>query len=346
MKKIYFITLAFLALFTANLNAQSTIYSSSFDEASYDDAGVQDNLNNHPDWLSGHFNNANTWKVNGGADLIRVGANFSYSLLSSTAITAQQGDKITLTTAVRLGNDNQPFNTDASFGNSGGDVDMYVFGLAPNNAPVSSDLGQLRDGILIRSRQTGTLEAVSNGGGSFTTNPSMSTADKAYYLFVVEYTIGADAATSSKSVRFTNLGNDATTAIETSTGIKDEIYTALTGSGAYVFNWALNFYQKGNSTINGIYVNRIEITKNSPVLSTENFNNFDFSIAPNPVNDILKISTKETINKVEVFNVLGKRVLTSTMAKDYIDVSSLSKSIYILKLSSDKGTSTIRFVKE
>lgn len=344
MKKNYVVLLFFLCSITF-MNAQTTIYSSSFDEASYDDANVQDDLNNHTDWLSGHFNNANTWKVNGASDIIRVGANFAYSLLSSTSITGQSGDVITLSTSVRLGNDDQNFNTDASFGNNAGDVDMYVFGLSPTKTPVSSDFGQLRDGILVKSKQTGTIELTSNGGGAFTTNPSMTTADKGYYKFIIEYTIGVDAASSKKSVRFINLGSNTESSTEIVTGIKSEIYDALTGSGAYVFNWALGFYQKGNSTINGIYVNNLEITKNIPVLSTKKFNDFSFSLFPNPVNDFLIISSKEELQKVEIFNLLGKKVLNSFNVKNTIDVSSLSKSVYLVKLTSTKGVSTKKFIK-
>ena len=242
---------------------------------------------------------------------------------------------------MRLGTDDQPFNTDAA----PGDVNMTVVGLAGTNTPTNTDLGQQRDGLIFKSLQAGTVELVSSGGGAnFATNPSLTTADKAAYQIIVEYTIGADAATTTKSARFVNLGNNNTSVIGNSTGIQDEIYTALTGSGAYYFNWALGFSQKGNSTINLIYNNSLSIVRNGAVLSTEKFNNFEFSMSPNPVKNILNINTLETIKKVEIYNLLGKKVLASNNTNS-VDVSSLSNSIYLVKLTSDKGVSTKKLVK-
>jgi hypothetical protein len=342
MKKNYF-TFLLLLSFVAFINAQTVIYNSTFDEASYDDAAVVTDLNAHADWLAGNFNNGNSWSSNADADLIRTGANYTYSLLSSAAITATSGDVITIKVLARIGNDDQPFNTDATFGNAGGNVDIYIAGLSPNNTPISSDLGQLRDGVLLKSIQTSTVELVNSGGGSFTTNPSITTADKASYEIIFEYTIGTDAASSAKSARIKNVGSSVASAVQTSTGIKQEIYDALTGSGAYFFNWALNFYQKGNSTVNAIYVNSLDITKNGAVLATQNFNNFKFSMSPNPVNNILTINSKETLKSIEIFNLLGKKVLSST--KNSVDVSFLSSSVYLVKLTSDKGISTKKLIK-
>lgn len=145
MKKNYF-SLLLAILFVGFTNAQ-TIYNSTFDETSYDTDEVVADLNNHADWLAGHFNNDNIWTSNADADLVRTGANFAYSLLSGTAITAAVGDVITITTAIRYGNDDQPFNIDETFGDLGGDVNMLVMGLSSTNAPTSADLGQKRDGL-------------------------------------------------------------------------------------------------------------------------------------------------------------------------------------------------------
>ena len=337
MKKNY---IAFLLFFSviAFANAQTTIYNSTFDEASYDDSAVEANLNDHPDWLAGHFGNASTWTSNGAADLIRTGSNFAYSLLNSTPITAVANDVITITAVIRLGNDDQPFDTT-------GDQNLLVVGLSPTNTPINTNLGQQRDGVLFKSLGAGTVELVSSGGGgNFTANPSLSTVDKSNYQIVIEYTIGADAATTSKSVRFTNLKTNDVTVIATKTVMQDEIYTAITGAGAYYFNWALSFVNKGDSTVNAIYQNSLSIVKNGAVLSTKKFNNFEFSMSPNPAKNVLTINSKETLNKVEIFNMLGKKVL-STSNTNAIDVSSLSKSVYLVKLSSDKGVSTKKLVK-
>jgi hypothetical protein len=81
-------------------------------------------------------------------------------------------------------------------------------------------------------------------------------------------------------------------------------------------------------------------------LSTDKFNSFEFNTYPNPVKDILFINSKENIQTAEVFNLLGKKVLSLNNIQGSIEVSSLSKSVYILKLTSENGVSTKRFVKK
>lgn len=337
MKKNYF-TLLFIFCIVVATSAQTTIYDSAFDEATYDDTNVQTDLNNHADWNAGHFNNASTWTANT-ADQLLTGSNFAYSILK-TPITATDGDVITITSVIMLGFNNQAFNTV--------DKNMTVVGLSPEAAPAAgSVLGQQREGVIVASliANGGTVDLKNAGGtGAFATDPSISQADKSAYEVILEYTIGADAASSSKKVRIRNVGtSNETSAVVSQAGIRDQIYTAITGSGAYYFNWALGFYHAGEGNINRIVQNRLNITKNGAVLSTERFNNFEFSMFPNPVNDILTINTKETLRKVEIFNLLGKKVLSST--KNSVDVSSLSKSVYLVKLSSDKGVSTKKLIK-
>ncbi len=82
-------------------------------------------------------------------------------------------------------------------------------------------------------------------------------------------------------------------------------------------------------------------------------NSFDASISlsPNPVKDMLNISsaTNTTINGYEIFDVNGKVVKTfnsATTTISEINVAELSVGNYILKLQSDKGIATKKFIKE
>ena len=342
MKKNYF-TLLLICFFGAFVNAQTVIYDSSFDEASYDVAEVQTDLDNHPDWRSDHFTNNNataTFSANTAEQLL-TGTNFAYKILA-TPITAVNGDVITITSVIALGFDNQAFDTTQ-------DRNMTLVGLSPEAAPTASSvLGQQREGVIVQTiiADGGTVQLNNAGGtGNFAANPSITQADKSAYEVILEYTIGADAASSSKNVRIRNVGaSNETSSIVSINGIRAEVYTALTGSGAYYFNWAQQFFQAGEGNINRIIANRLNITKNSAVLATAKFNNFEFSMSPNPVKNILNINTLETIKKVEIYNLLGKKVLASNNTNS-VDVSSLSTSIYLVKLTSDKGVSTKKLVK-
>lgn len=67
------------------------------------------------------------------------------------------------------------------------------------------------------------------------------------------------------------------------------------------------------------------------------------SIYPNPASSILNIDTQETINTIEVFNLLGKKVITSNSKT--VHINSLSKGIYMLKLTNGNSVATKKFIK-
>ena len=86
-----------------------------------------------------------------------------------------------------------------------------------------------------------------------------------------------------------------------------------------------------------------------PPLSIENITKDDASVRlfPNPANNVLNVeATNKTISKIEVYSILGKRVLSAKNTKS-INVSALSRGVYITKLyGDDSSVSTKRFVKE
>ncbi|MCZ8196704.1 MAG: T9SS type A sorting domain-containing protein [Flavobacterium sp.] len=86
-------------------------------------------------------------------------------------------------------------------------------------------------------------------------------------------------------------------------------------------------------------------------LANQDFDFVDyFSINPNPAKDILTIQTKENVevSSINIYNTLGQLVLLIPNAKDIstIDVSSLKKGNYFIKVLSDKGVSSTKFIKE
>tara|TARA_B110001469_G_scaffold110809_1_gene112647 strand:+ start:330 stop:1181 length:852 start_codon:yes stop_codon:yes gene_type:complete len=68
---------------------------------------------------------------------------------------------------------------------------------------------------------------------------------------------------------------------------------------------------------------------------------------PNPASDVLNISAQNTINTVEIFNVLGQKVINmqveNTSAK--INVSNLNGGIYLINYEINNSTSTKKLVK-
>lgn len=75
------------------------------------------------------------------------------------------------------------------------------------------------------------------------------------------------------------------------------------------------------------------------------FNLANVQVHPNPATDILNISIQNgLIFKIDVYNLLGKKIFTSTKTK--INIESLAKGVYLLKIrSEDGGVITKKLIK-
>lgn len=83
-------------------------------------------------------------------------------------------------------------------------------------------------------------------------------------------------------------------------------------------------------------------------LGVSDFNSFEFSYYPNPVNDVLNISSKAAIKEISVFNVTGQKVLNSNKINSgKIDVSNLNAGIYVFRVQLENGQiETFKIVKK
>lgn len=80
-------------------------------------------------------------------------------------------------------------------------------------------------------------------------------------------------------------------------------------------------------------------------LSTDTFSLSNVSIYPNPTISTLNISGLEKDNlNVSVFNILGSKILETT--KSEINVSALNTGIYLIKIETNNGSVTKRFIKK
>jgi uncharacterized repeat protein (TIGR01451 family) len=74
-----------------------------------------------------------------------------------------------------------------------------------------------------------------------------------------------------------------------------------------------------------------------------------FKIYPVPVKDVLNIDMKKSIqvSSIQIYNTLGQLVLTIPSAQQTktVDVSSLKTGNYVVKVNSEKGSSSAQFVK-
>lgn len=70
------------------------------------------------------------------------------------------------------------------------------------------------------------------------------------------------------------------------------------------------------------------------------------SIYPNPVtgNKVFITSDKNQVKEVEIFNVLGKQIISARLIGKELDVSELTPGIYILKISEGTTQATRKLV--
>lgn len=101
------------------------------------------------------------------------------------------------------------------------------------------------------------------------------------------------------------------------------------------------------SDLGTVYYDNLYLHKNT-VLSTDEFELANVSVFPNPSNSVWNVkSNDQNITTVQVFDILGKEVinLSPNTIEVAIDASKLVNGIYLAKISSNKGTKTVKLVK-
>lgn len=73
----------------------------------------------------------------------------------------------------------------------------------------------------------------------------------------------------------------------------------------------------------------------------------NFAISPNPATTHIDLKLPEgtSTKTVSIYNLMGQKVLSIENTKNSIDVSRLSKGLYLLNITSEKLNHTKRFVK-
>lgn len=90
------------------------------------------------------------------------------------------------------------------------------------------------------------------------------------------------------------------------------------------------------------------VTVFNPLLSNEFEFNSVFAISPVPAKNNLTITTKQdvSITSISIYNTLGQLIQVNTNPNETIDVSGLHTGTHFIKIISDKGTASSKFVKE
>ena len=83
-------------------------------------------------------------------------------------------------------------------------------------------------------------------------------------------------------------------------------------------------------------------------LGNNSFDAANFSYYPNPIKNTLNLSYNKEISSVEVFNILGQKIISNSIKSNnaQIDMSNLTKGAYMVKVISNDQVKTIKVIKE
>ncbi len=85
----------------------------------------------------------------------------------------------------------------------------------------------------------------------------------------------------------------------------------------------------------------------SELLSSQDFNSASFNIYPNPANHIISIenTNQNSINRVLIYDTLGRLVLEVSNPTNQLDISKLDSGLLLLKIESDQGMVFKKLIK-
>ena len=106
-------------------------------------------------------------------------------------------------------------------------------------------------------------------------------------------------------------------------------------------------YQYSANKTDNFEWDNVSITE-VPALSINDLSKFSFSSYPNPAKNYLNLSAAKSINKIEIYNLLGQNVLNKAInsSKSEVNVSNLSKGIYVARVFIENAVGSYKFIKE
>ena len=93
---------------------------------------------------------------------------------------------------------------------------------------------------------------------------------------------------------------------------------------------------------------RLSVTAtNGTCLGTDEFEINEFTVYPNPVTDVLNISSTTNITRVEISTILGQVLLARSVADrtTEVDMSRYASGTYLIRISGDDGFKIVKVIK-
>lgn len=226
-------------------------------------------------------------------------------------------------------------------------ADLSLFGLGSANNGGGSD------------GQEFTFPAVSATAGDYiyVTNNTIEFTN--FFGFAPDYTDGSMGINGDDAVELFENGSVIDTYGDINTIGDGEVWDYTdgwahrvddTGPDGTTFvpgNWTYSgIDQLEGGVTNGATTSPFPIGTYSNTLSVDSINSVDFRLYPNPNNTgVLTInSSNPSTIAVQVFDVLGKRVISTALSNNTLDISVLNSGLYIIKLTQDNTSITKKLV--
>ncbi len=203
---------------------------------------------------------------------------------------------------------------------------------------------------------TSTSTNVIGTGSSFIT-PTLAIGTYSYYaesnscaksLTRTEITVTVNASPSINASTSNPLicAGETTSLTANGTSTSYTWNTSATGTSISVSPTVTTNYTVTGTDANGCENNAVvtqSVSLCTAINQSTNTTN-EVSIFPNPSSTNLTVKTNEEIQIISIYNSLGALVQTKKI--NTFSVEQLASGLYILKVKTEKGTSTIRFIKE
>ena len=181
----------------------------------------------------------------------------------------------------------------------------------------------------------------------FTTNDN--TTSRVSWAFSQNYsssTFAADNVTDTAAmlchikVKYTDVNQDPMFMFEEGPTYLDQFYTACGPVAGGPTDTADCGAEPGTQLVNDTF------DSVGATLSAETIELLKgLSVYPNPVKDIIYITSNVSINRIEMYDMIGKLVLASEQTSE-VKVNHLQKGLYLLKLYSENASTTKKVIIE
>ena len=133
-------------------------------------------------------------------------------------------------------------------------------------------------------------------------------------------------------------------------GVDDDSDCSITWVATEAGTYTIGISEAGNCGVPNQIDNGYPAITNNGVASTENFGKLGLNVFPNPVNDIVNITSPEAnIEAITITDLNGRTVKSfnfTNVAETTVDASDLSSGIYLLNITANGTVATQKIVKK